>query len=35
MSDIFALIFGEVCASIQTEIESRELSLEERLVLED
>ena len=35
MNDIFTLIFGEACVSDQTVIESRELSLEERLVLED
>ena len=35
VNDIFALLFGEEYAAGQTVTESRELSLEERLVLED
>ena len=35
MKDIFALLFGEESAAGQTVTESRELSLEERLMLED
>jgi len=35
VNDIFAVLFGEEFASGQTGMESRELSLEERLVLED
>ena len=35
VNDIFALLFGEESAAGQTVTESRELSLEERLVLED
>ena len=35
MNDIFALLFGEESSAGQAVTESRELSLEERLVLED
>lgn len=35
MNDIFALLFGEESAAGQTATESRELSPEERLMLED
>ena len=35
MKEIFTMLFGEEYADVQTGTESRELSLEELLVLED